>query len=78
VQIEAARTAQADKLAPYEWTLANLYIRKAREEIGYSDYEAAVAFAQKAASNARDAKSKAMGQNPDARPADTSPSNPSP
>jgi Domain of unknown function (DUF4398) len=78
VQIEAARTAQADKLAPYEWTLANLYIHKAREEVGYSDYEAAVAFAQKASSNAREAKNKAMGLNPDAHPADTSTSTTSP
>ena len=32
VQIQAARTAGAEKLAPYEWTAANLYIHKAREE----------------------------------------------
>ncbi len=78
VQIEAARTAQADKLAPYEWTLANLYIHKAREEVGYSDYEAAVSFAQKASANARQAKTKAMGANPDAHSADTSTSTTSP
>lgn len=62
VQIEAARTAQADRLAPYEWTLANLYIHKAREEVGYSDFEAAVSFAQKASANARKAKQVAMGE----------------
>jgi hypothetical protein len=61
VQIEAARTAQADKLAPYEWTLANLYIHKAREEAGYSDYEVAVDFARKAKENATAARNKAMG-----------------
>lgn len=60
VQIEAARTAQADRLAPYEWTLANLYIHKAREEVGYSDFEVAVAFAKKASENARMAKERAM------------------
>lgn len=61
VQIEAARTAQADRLAPYEWTLANLYIHKAREEVGYSDFEAAVDFARKASLNANQARTKAMG-----------------
>ncbi|MDQ3262665.1 MAG: DUF4398 domain-containing protein [Myxococcota bacterium] len=61
VQIEAARTAQADKLAPYEWTLANLYIHKAREEVGYSDFEAAVDFARKASLNANEARKVAMG-----------------
>src|SRR3989442_14107612 len=60
VQIEAARTAQADKYAPYEWTAANLYIHKAREEVGYSDFEVAVDFAQKASKYANEARDKAM------------------
>jgi hypothetical protein len=60
VQIEAARTAGADKYAPYEWTSANLYIRKAREEVGYSDFEAAVDFAQKASKFANQARDNAL------------------
>ena len=60
VQIEAARTAGADKLAPFEWTASNLYIHKAREEVGYSNYETGVEFAQKASRFAREARSKAM------------------
>jgi len=60
VQIEAARTAQADKYAPYEWTAANLYLHKAREEVGYSDFEVAVDFAQKASKYANEARDKAM------------------
>ncbi len=60
VQIQAARTAGAEKLAPFEWTAANLYIRKAREEIGYSDYQAGVDFAEKAARYAAEARQKAM------------------
>jgi hypothetical protein len=60
VQIEAARTAQADKYAPYEWTAANLYIHKAREEVGFSDFEVAVDFAQKASKYANEARDKAM------------------
>ncbi len=60
VQIEAARTAGAEKLAPYEWTAANLYIHKAREEIGYSDFEVGVEFAQKASHYANEARKNAM------------------
>lgn len=60
--LAAARTAQADQRAPYEWTAANLYFRKANEEVGYSDYEQAVDYAKKAvelATRARDAALKA-------------------
>lgn len=60
VQLQAAKTAGADKYAPYEWTAANLYIRKAREEVGYSDFEVAVDFAQKAARFAKEARDRAM------------------
>jgi hypothetical protein len=60
VQIEAAKTAGAEKLAPYEWTSANLYIHKAREEVGYSDFETGVEYAGKASKYANDARDKAM------------------
>ncbi len=60
VQIEAARTAGAEKLAPYEWTAANLSLHMAREEVGFSDYETGVGFAQKASRFAREARTKAM------------------
>lgn len=60
VQIQAARTAGAEKLAPFEWTAANLYIRKAREEVGYSDFQAGVDFAEKAARYAAEARTRAM------------------
>jgi hypothetical protein len=60
VQLEAATTADAEKLAPYEWTGALAYLHKAREEQGYSDYEVAIDFAEKARKLAREAKSKAM------------------
>jgi hypothetical protein len=60
VQIQAARTAGAERLAPYEWTAANLYIRKAREEVGYSDFQAGVDFAEKAARFAAQARERAM------------------
>ena len=60
VQLEAARTAQADKLAPYEWTAANLYLHKAREEVGYADFEQAVTYASKASMFANAARDVAM------------------
>lgn len=60
VQIQAARTAGAEKEAPYEWTLANLYLHKAREEVGHSDYQAGVDFAVKASKYANEAREKAM------------------
>ena len=60
VQIQAARTAGAEKLAPYEWTAANLYILKAREEVGYSDFQAGVDFAEKASRFAAQARERAM------------------
>jgi hypothetical protein len=60
VQIEAARTAQAERYAPYEWTAANLYYRKSKEEVGYSDFEQAVDFAQKAQKYAQQARDNAM------------------
>jgi hypothetical protein len=55
--LEAARTAQAERLAPYEWTAANLYLHKSKEEVGYSDFEQAVDYSKKAvdfATRARD------------------------
>jgi len=60
VQIQAARTADAERYAPYEWTAANLYLHKAREEVGYSDFQAGVDFAEKASKFASQARSRAM------------------
>ena len=77
VQLEAARTAGADKNAPYPWTLSNLYLREARVETGYSNYDVALQYAKKASQFARQAKADAeavtqqeTGQAPDnAQPA---------
>lgn len=60
VALQSAKTAGADKYAPYEYTSAALYLHKAREEVGYSDFEVAVAFAQKASKYANEAREKAM------------------
>ncbi len=58
--LEAARTAQADKLAPYEWTAANLYMAKSKEEVGYSDFEQAVDYGKKAVDFATRARDTAL------------------
>ena len=58
--LEAARTAQADKLAPYEWTAAQLYYGKSKEEVGYSDFEQAVDYGKKAVDFATRARDTAL------------------
>jgi hypothetical protein len=59
VQIEAARTAGADKYALYEYTAANLYLHQSRVETGYSNYDNALLYAKKASEFARQAKTNA-------------------
>jgi hypothetical protein len=46
--------------APYEYYSAVEYLHKAREEVGYSDYEAAIEYAREARSFARSAKEIAL------------------
>ncbi len=58
--LEAARTAQAERLAPYEWTAANLYLHKAKEEVGYADFEQAVDYSKKAVDFATRARNGAQ------------------
>ena len=64
--VEQARKVQADRLAEYEYTAALEYLHKAREEAGYSDYEAALRFgriAEKMAIKARElAVARAAGE----------------
>jgi len=60
IALEAARTADAETYAPYEFTAARLYLLKAREEVGYSDYDVALDFAKKASKYANEAKQKAL------------------
>ena len=58
--MEAARTAQAEKLAPYEWTAAGLYFAKSKEEVGASEFEAAVGYGKKALDFAKRARDVAL------------------
>ena len=46
--VSAAKLAQADRLAPYEYTAAEEYLHKAREEAAYAGYQEAIEFGRKA------------------------------
>jgi hypothetical protein len=59
VQLSAAQTAEAPKLAPYEYTLAELYLERARDRMGTADYQEAYEYARKASTFARQAVVKA-------------------
>lgn len=45
--VSAAKLAQADRLAPYEYTAAEEYLHKAREEAAYAEYEEAIEYGRK-------------------------------
>jgi hypothetical protein len=45
--VSAAKLAQADRYAPYEFTAAEEYLHKAREEASYAEYEDAIEFGRK-------------------------------
>ena len=60
VMLEAARTAQAEKYAPYEWTAATLYLHKSKEEAGYADWEQSVDYGKKAVDFAKRARDAAL------------------
>ena len=47
--VKRAEERQAEELAVYEYTLANLYLQKAWEEAGYSDYKTSVELCDLAA-----------------------------
>ena len=59
IEVEAARAAGAAAAAPYEFTSAEAYLRKAREEGGYAQYQAATDFALRARELAKEAREKA-------------------
>ena len=65
-QLEAARTADAPKYAPYEYTLADAYLHKAREEAGYAEYQDAIDYGQKAEDLANRARAIAVSKQAEA------------
>ncbi len=58
--LAAAKEAQADKLAPYEYTAAESYLHKAREEAGYAEYQDSIEFGRKAEELAHRARAIAL------------------
>lgn len=59
-ELQAAETADAQTLAPYEYTAAVAYLEKTREEHGYADFSVSTDFGEKALKFARSARVKAM------------------
>lgn len=55
-ELAAARTAQSEKLAPFEYVAAEAYLHKAREEQSYAEFEIAVRYAKKSLDCARAAR----------------------
>jgi hypothetical protein len=58
--VEAAKLAQADKYAPYEYTSAQEYLHKAREEAGYSEYQISIEYGHKSEEFANKARAIAV------------------
>ncbi len=46
--VSAAKLASAERYAPYEYTAAEAYLHKAREEAGHAEYEDAIDYGHKA------------------------------
>ncbi len=46
--VSAAKLAQSDRYAPYEYTAAEEYLHKAREEAGHAEYQDAIEYGRKA------------------------------
>jgi len=65
-ELAAAKAADAPRLAPYEYTLADLYLNEARELQAYSGsyYEESYTYARKSYALAREAKEKALSAAP--------------
>lgn len=58
VAVEAARGIDAERFATFEYVSAVEYLRKAREEEGYSDYQDAIDLAVKSREFADKAKAR--------------------
>ncbi|NOZ02696.1 MAG: hypothetical protein GXP54_12525 [Deltaproteobacteria bacterium] len=56
VELLDARRIKADKDAPYQYTKADLYVKMAKERLGYADYQAVQQYAEDALKLATEAK----------------------
>ncbi|MGE0869325.1 MAG: hypothetical protein AB7P03_12220 [Kofleriaceae bacterium] len=70
--VETARSARADKYAPYWWTRAVEYLHKAREVAAHADFQAANRYGRFAAEAAHKATIEAelAARDPSKRPID--------
>ena len=64
VAFEKAQLNKASEAAPYEYHSARLYLHKAKEEWGYSDFEAALDYATRSKEMAEMATRMAKGEDP--------------
>jgi len=62
-ELAAAKAADAPKWAPYEYHLADLYLREAKDLLAYSGsyYQESYTYAKKSLTLSREAKEKALG-----------------
>ena len=58
--LDGAKAAEAEKYAVYEYTAADQYLHKAREEQGYADFGPSIDFAYKAQDLAAKALTRAQ------------------
>jgi hypothetical protein len=58
--VSAAKLAQGDRYAPYEYTAAEEYLHKAREEAGYAEYQDAIEYGKKSEDLANRARAIAV------------------
>jgi hypothetical protein len=70
VELSTARAAGAQTTAPYEYTSAEAYLHKAREQAAHSQYELAIANATRARELAKVARAKAVAAPPRALPSE--------
>lgn len=62
IAIEAARGARAETFAIFEFTCAVEHLRKASEEDGYADFDAATRLARQSRAFAEAARARALGR----------------
>jgi len=64
--VSSAKLAQADRYAPYEYTAAEEYLHKAREEAGYAEYQDAIEFGRRSEDLANRARAIAVSKQAEA------------
>ena len=59
-EVSAAKLASADRYAPYEYTAAEEYLHKAREEAGHAQYQDSIDYGRKSEELANRARAIAV------------------